>query len=134
MLDPIADMLTRIRNAQKAGHKEVLMPFSKLKMSVAKILQRRSFIDSAQKDVVGNFPALKVTLKYDVVSNVEKNPAIREIKRVSRQGQRIYVKKDGIKRIKNGFGISIISTSKGVMTGDEARKSGLGGEIICEVW
>ena len=134
MLDPIADMLTRIRNAQRAGHKEVLVPFSKLKMSIAKILQKRNFIDSVQKDVQGNFPALKMVLKYEVVSNVEKNPAIREIKRVSRQGQRIYVKKDGIQRVKNGYGISIISTSKGVMTGDEARRGGLGGEIICEVW
>jgi len=134
MLDPIADMLTRIRNAQRAGHKEVLVPFSKLKMSVAKILLKRNFIEAVSKDTQGNFPALKITLKYEVLSNVEKNPAIREIKRVSRQGQRIYVKKDGIKRIKNGFGISVISTSKGMMTGDEARKAGLGGEIVCEVW
>jgi small subunit ribosomal protein S8 len=134
MLDPIADMLTRIRNAQRAGHKEVLVPFSKLKMSIAKILLKGNFIESATKDTQGNFPALKVTLKYDVVSNVEKNPAIREIKRVSRQGQRIYVKKDGIKRVKNGYGISVISTSKGMMTGDEARRAGLGGEIVCEVW
>ena len=77
---------------------------------------------------------LKITLRYEVISNTEKNPAIREIKRVSRQGQRIYVKKTDIKRIKNGYGISIVSTSRGMMTGDNAKKSGLGGEIICEVW
>jgi small subunit ribosomal protein S8 len=134
MLDPIADMLTRIRNAQRVGHKDVQVPFSKLKMSIAKILEKRHFIVAVEKEMQGTFAFLKMTLKYDVVSNVEKNPAIREIKRVSRQGQRIYVKKDGIKRIKNGYGISIISTSKGVMTGDEAHRAGLGGEIICEVW
>lgn len=134
MLDPIADMLTRIRNAQMAKHKEVLVPFSKLKMSIAQILQQRNFIDSVKKDDSGSFPVLKIALKYDVVSNTEKNPAIREIRRVSRQGQRIYVKKDGIKRVKNGYGISILSTSKGVMTGEKAKGLGLGGELICEVW
>lgn len=134
MLDPIADMLTRIRNAQMAKHKEVLVPFSKLKLSIAEILQQRNFIDSVKKVEEGTFPVLKIALKYEVVSNTEKNPAIREIKRVSRQGQRIYVKKDGIKRIKNGYGISIVSTSKGMMTGDKAQRLGLGGEIICEVW
>ena len=134
MLDPIADMLTRIRNAQMAKHKEVSVPFSKLKQSIAEILQQRNFIDSVKKVEEGTFPVLKITLKYEVVSNTEKNPAIREIKRVSRQGQRIYVKKDGIKRVKNGYGISIVSTSKGMMTGDKAQRLGLGGEIICEVW
>jgi len=134
MLDPIADMLTRIRNAQRAKHSEVLVPFSKLKLSVAEILQQRNFIESVRKETEGKFPVLKLVLKYDVVSNTEKNPAIREIKRVSRQGQRIYVKKTDIKRVKNGYGISIVSTSKGIMTGDKARKIGLGGEIICEVW
>lgn len=134
MLDPIADMLTRIRNAQMAKHKVVSVPFSKLKLSIAEILQQRNFIDSVKKDEEGKFPVLKITLKYDIVSNTEKNPAIREIKRVSRQGQRIYVKKDGIKRVKNGYGISIVSTSKGMMTGDKAQKLGLGGEVICEVW
>jgi small subunit ribosomal protein S8 len=77
---------------------------------------------------------LNIALKYDVVSNTEKDPAIREIKRISKQGQRIYVKKTDISRIKNGYGISIISTSKGVMAGDQAKKMGLGGEVICEVW
>jgi small subunit ribosomal protein S8 len=134
MLDPIADMLTRIRNAQRAGHKDVLVPFSKLKMSIAKILEENNFIEAVQKDATGKFPALKIALKYDVVSNTQKDPAIREIRRISKEGQRIYVKKADIKRIKNGYGISVISTSKGIMTGDSARKLGLGGEIICEVW
>lgn len=134
MLDPIADMLTRIRNAQRAKHANVSVPFSKLKYSIAQILQQRNFIQAVKKEDGEKFPVLNITLKYEVVSNTEKNPAIREIKRVSRQGQRIYVKKTDIKRIKNGYGISIVSTSKGIMTGDSARKLGLGGEIICEVW
>lgn len=134
MLDPIADMLTRIRNAQMVKHKEVSVPFSKLKLSIAKILEQRNFIESVKKEMGETFPVLKIVLKYEVVSNTEKNPAIREIKRVSRQGQRIYVKKTDIKRVKNGYGISIISTSRGMMTGDKAKKMGLGGEIICEVW
>jgi len=135
MLDPIADMLTRIRNAQRAEHKQVSVPFSKLKLSIAKILEQRNFIESVKKETEGTaFPVLNITLKYDIVSNTEKDPAIREIKRISKQGQRIYVKKTDISRIKNGYGISIISTSKGVMAGDQARKMGLGGEVICEVW
>lgn len=134
MLDPIADMLTRIRNAQRAGHKDVLVPFSKLKMSIAKILEENNFIEAVQKDATGKFPALKIALRYDVVSNTQKDPAIREIRRISTEGQRIYVKKADIKRIKSGYGISVISTSKGIMTGDSAKKLGLGGEIICEVW
>jgi small subunit ribosomal protein S8 len=134
MLDPIADMLTRIRNAQMVKHKEVSVPFSKLKLSIAKILEQRNFIESVKKEMGETFPVLKIVLKYEVVSNTEKNPAIREIKRVSRQGQRIYVKKTDIKRVKNGYGISVISTSQGMMTGDKAKKLGLGGEIICEVW
>ena len=134
MLDPIADMLTRIRNAQSAGHKEVIIPFSKIKMSIANILREHSFIEAAQKVTEGKFPAIKVALKYTAVSNTLKDPAIREIKRVSREGQRIYVKKNDIKRVKNGYGISIISTSKGIMTGELAKKKGFGGEIICEVW
>ncbi|KKQ39610.1 MAG: 30S ribosomal protein S8 [Candidatus Moranbacteria bacterium GW2011_GWC2_37_73] len=124
MLDPIADMLTRIRNAQMV----------KLKLSIAKILEQRNFIESVKKEMGETFPVLRIVLRYEVVSNTEKNPAISEIKRVSRQGQRIYVKKTDIKRVKNGYGISVISTSQGMMTGDKAKKLGLGGEVICEVW
>jgi len=134
MLDPIADMLTRIRNAQNAGRQEVVVPFSKLKMAIAKILEENGFIASLKKDTSGKFSALLIGLKYDVVSNTQKDPAIREIKRISKQGQRMYTKKSEIKQVKSGYGIAIISTSKGLMTGEKARKSGLGGEIICEVW
>lgn len=134
MLDPISDMLTRIRNAQRAGHREVAMPFSKIKLAIAKILEERKFIDSVKKDAEGKFPVLKMVLSYDLSQRTKKIPAISGIKRVSKQGQRVYVKKDSIKKIKNGYGISIISTSKGLMTGDAAYKKGLGGEVICEVW
>ena len=134
MLDPIADMLTRIRNAQKAEHADVFVPFSKLKNSIAAILVKENFIEDAKKDMAGSLPVLRIILRYDSVSNMKKDPAIREIKRVSRQGQRIYVKKSDIRQTKNGYGISIISTSKGVMTGKDAKRNGLGGEVICEVW
>lgn len=137
MIDPISDMLTRIRNAQKAGHSEVAFPFSKLKMAVSKILEKEGFVESSEtvnKNEENSFDNIRIILKYQKSGNNSKNPAISEITRVSKEGKRVYVKKDEIKKIKNGFGISIISTSKGVMTGKEARKMGLGGEYICEVW
>lgn len=134
MLDPISDMLTRIRNAQKAGHQDVMIPFSKLKLSIAKILVERQFVQSVKKEIEGKFPVLRLVLSYDMSQRTKKIPAISGIKRISKQGQRVYAKKDAIKNVKNGYGISIVSTSKGLMTGDKARKSGLGGEVICEVW
>jgi len=134
MLDTISDMLTRIRNAQMAGHKEVAMPFSKLKLAIAKILEEKNFIESVSKEGDGTVPKVVVRLKYENISNNKKVPVIQGIKRVSREGQRIYVKKNEIKTVKSGYGISVVSTSKGVMTGDDARKRGLGGEVICEVW
>lgn len=134
MLDPISDMLTRIRNAQRAGHKEAIIPFSKLKLAIAKILEENNFIELATKEKGEKFPELKVVLKYEKISNTERVPAISEIKRISKLGQRKYVKKTEIRRVKNGYGIAVISTSKGLMTNDEARRKGLGGEVLCEVW
>ena len=134
MLDPIADMLTRIRNAQRAGHKEVVMPSSKLKLSIANILEKEHFIEKVEKESVGIFENIRIGLKYIKVSQTQKDPAIREIKRVSHEGQRIYVKKEDIKKVKNGYGIAVVSTSKGVMTGRDAYRQGLGGEYLCEVW
>jgi len=135
MLDPIADMLTRIRNAQQAGHSEVLIPFSKLKMAILNIFQKNRFIASAkqEKDENSGFPVIKVILKYNQVGN-KKVPVIHSLKRISKEGQRIYIKKDDIHKIKNGLGFTIISTSQGVLTSDEAKKKGLGGEVICEIW
>lgn len=134
MIDQIADMLTRIRNAQKAGLLEVSFGASKLKLAVAKILEKEGFIESVICEKNNDFNQIKVGLKYFKISNTKKNPAITEIKRISKQGQRIYVRNKDIKNVKNKYGIAIVSTSKGVMTGAEARRNGLGGEYICEVY
>jgi small subunit ribosomal protein S8 len=135
MLDPISDMLTRIRNAQKAGHKEVLIPASNLKMAIVEILEKENLVEFIRKEKSGNFENIIVGLKYNnFPDNNQAVPAISEINRISKEGQRIYVGKKDIKKIKNGYGISIISTSRGVMTGKDARQNGLGGELICEIW
>jgi len=134
MTDTIAEMLTRIRNAQQAGKKDVQIRASKLKLAIAKILEQEGFVESVAEEAIENQKNIKIGLKYYRISNTEKQPAIKAINRVSREGQRIYVQQKDIRSVKNKFGISIISTSKGVMTGAEARKNGLGGEYICEVW
>ncbi|HCP08401.1 MAG TPA: 30S ribosomal protein S8 [Candidatus Moranbacteria bacterium] len=133
-MDTIAEMLTRIRNAQRAGKKEVLVKASKLKLAIATILEKEGFIESVSEESIDMSKNIKIGLKYYKISNTQKIPAIKEIKRISKGGQRIYVRNKEIKNVRNKFGISIISTSKGVMTGFEARKNGLGGEYICEVW
>src|SRR3989338_2052480 len=124
MTDPISDMLTRIRNAQKAEHKSVIMPLSKIKLEIAKILKKEGYIENLSAK--SGKKMLEINLKYPA--------AINEIKRVSKPGQRFYVKADKIKQVKSGYGISIISTSKGLMTGKEAKKAGLGGETLLEIW
>lgn len=127
--DQIADMLTRIRNAQKASKKEVLMPNSKLKLAIAQLLYKNNYLNEVSLFTEGSKNFLRLGLRYE-----ENMPAIKEINRISRQGQRIYVGKEEIPTIKNGYGIAIISTSKGVMTNKDAKKEGVGGELICEVW
>jgi small subunit ribosomal protein S8 len=135
MLDPIADMLTRIRNAQAAGHASVSVRASKLKYTIAQILEREGFVARVEKGAAeGEHEMVTVWLKYVQISLTKKAPAIREITRVSKQGCRIYVKKGEIKKVKNGYGIAIVSTSKGIMTGRDAYRQGLGGEYICKVW
>ncbi|OIP59152.1 MAG: 30S ribosomal protein S8 [Candidatus Moranbacteria bacterium CG_4_10_14_3_um_filter_45_9] len=135
MLDPIADMLTRIRNAQVAGHVKVSMHASKLKFVLASILEHEGFVDRVEKQTDGDaHENLCIWLKYTQVSPTKRVPAIQELTCVSRQGCRIYVKKSEIKKVKNGYGIAIVSTSQGVMTGTEAFRRGLGGEYICRVW
>ncbi len=124
MNDPISDMLTRIRNAQKAEHKSVIMPLSKIKLEIAKILKKENYIDDFS--VRSGKKLLEIDLKYP--------KAINEIKRVSKPGQRFYIKVDKIKPVKSGYGCSIISTPKGLMTNKEARKVGLGGEVLLEIW
>jgi len=135
MLDPISEMLTRIRNAQMAGHSEVVFSSSKLKKAIAQVLSKSKFVGDVSEVKGDKFTMIKVDLKYNSVEGSRNVvPAIRSIKRVSKEGQRIYVSKEKIRSVKNGSGIAILSTSKGVTTGEEARKNGVGGELICEVW
>ncbi|MFZ2225835.1 MAG: 30S ribosomal protein S8 [Candidatus Moraniibacteriota bacterium] len=134
MLDPISEMLTRIRNAQTAGLSTVTLGASKLKLALAKILEKEGFVESVTKEKRDDFDMLKIILKYYKVSNTQKVPAIKGIRRISKEGQRIYLKSKEVGRVKNNYGIAIISTSKGVMTDHDAKKTGLGGEYVCEVW
>ncbi len=127
MTDPVADMLTRVRNAQSAHKVDVTMPSSKLKISIAKVLQSEGYILGFSSDDAIK-PTLTVTLKY-----YEGRPVIDELKRVSRPGLRIYKNKHELPTILNGLGIAIVSTSAGVMTDRAARAAGRGGEILCTV-
>lgn len=135
MLDPISDMLTRIRNAQRAGHDQVAIPASKLKEAISKILLDRGFIEGAERVKGKSFDILELSLKYRKDESSSKTlPVINQLRRVSKEGQRIYVGKEDTRKVKNGLGVAIVSTSKGVMSGEDARKQGVGGELICEVW
>lgn len=134
MVDPISDMLTRIRNAIQAGHPETVVPFSKFKKKMAEIMKKRGFIENVSENSEGQRKFLKIGLKYSRDEKGNKNSYIQGLRRVSRQGQRIYVGKSDIPIVKSGYGFAIISTSKGLMTNSEAKKAGLGGEIICEIW
>jgi small subunit ribosomal protein S8 len=130
-------MLTRLRNAYAARHSKVIMPMSKIKFAIAQVLVKEGFVEKVErvKDEKNEaFENICITLKYDQISSTLQKPVVEGIRQVSKQGQRIYVKKDDIHKVKNGFGISVISTSQGVMSGKEARKKGLGGELICELW
>jgi small subunit ribosomal protein S8 len=133
MTDPVADFLTRLRNAAKAQHRDVAIPSSKLKRELARILKEQGYIESYQVDP----PApgrpgeqITVTLKYTDA----RKPVISGIERVSRPGQRTYVDHAHIPRVQGGMGTAIISTSQGVMTGHEARQQGVGGEVVARVW
>lgn len=134
MLDPLADMLTRIRNAQAAGRTTVSFSASSFKETIALILMREGYVSRVEKIEDNGKANLSVWLRYEQVSPTEKRPAITEIDLVSKQGCRIYVKHHDIEKVKSGYGISIVSTSKGIMTGREAYRRGLGGEYICKVW
>ena len=132
MTDPIADMLTRIRNANKAQHDSVTMPGSKLKEALAGILQREGYIASFDLKAADGRPGsnLTITLKYDV----DRRATISGLKRVSKPGLRIYAQADNIDRVLGGFGVAVLSTSAGLMTDRVARKRHLGGEVLCHVW
>ena len=125
--DPIADMLTRIRNGQAANKVAINMPSSKLKVAIANVLAAEGYIESV-KVLEGAKPELEITLKY-----FQGKPVVESIQRVSRPGLRIYKRKDELPKVMGGLGVAVISTSKGVMTDRAARQAGLGGEIICYV-
>ncbi len=128
-IDQVADMLTRIRNAQQARKVEVVMPSSKFKVALAKLLNEHKYIGEIGTFSEDNKNFLKIQLKY-----VNNTPNIQGLKRISKQGQRIYMNKAELPIVKNGYGMAVISTSQGLMSDKKARKNGLGGEIICEIW
>ncbi len=128
MSDPIADMLTRIRNAQSAEKTEVLMPSSKLKVAIARVLKDEGYVDDFVVRAESGKPQLSIALKY-----YAGRPVIDRIERISRPGLRIYKGKEDIPKVMNGLGVAILSTSKGVMTDRKARATGIGGEVLCVV-
>jgi small subunit ribosomal protein S8 len=128
--DPIADMLTRIRNAVAVGHERVSMPSSKLKVGIARILQDEGFIDRFEVTEQGAGKNLELVLRY----GNRRQPAIDGIKRISKPGHRVYRGASEIPRVQGGLGVSVVSTSQGLLPDREARRRRLGGEILCEVW
>lgn len=127
--DPISDMLTRLRNAIAVGKNEVSLPHSRVKQSVASLLQKSGFIDDVKVDGEGIDKKIVIT-----INTAKENARITEITRLSRPGRRLYAKAKDIPKVKQGRGIVILSTSKGMMTGDEAKKAKVGGELICKVY
>ncbi|MFA6918760.1 MAG: 30S ribosomal protein S8 [Patescibacteria group bacterium] len=132
MTDPIADMLTRIRNASRVRKAEVFIPFSKIKLGIIKIMKTHGFIEGYSEIKPGEedkFGGIMVKLKYE--NNI---PAMSSLKRISKPGRRVYVAKDEMPNVLNNFGLAIISTSQGLYTNKEAKKMGLGGEVVCEIY
>ncbi len=129
MTDPITDMLNQIKNAQAVAKTEVAVPLSKIKNEIAMILAKEGFVGEVKKTTKGQGKIIKITLKYE-----NEVPAIAGFKRVSKPGQRIYEGFADLRKVRGGYGLSIISTSKGLMTNKEARFKKLGGEVICQVW
>ncbi|MBU0531470.1 MAG: 30S ribosomal protein S8 [Candidatus Uhrbacteria bacterium] len=127
--DPISDMLTRIRNAQAVKRPEISLPYSNIKFSIAKILEKEGYVGTVGKDETDKFAKLTIAMKYDAGA-----PAITAVKRVSTPGRRVYAKSHELPRVLSDMGIAIISTPNGLMSNKEARKRHLGGEVICEVY
>jgi len=130
MTDPIADMLTRIRNALRVRHESVDVPASKLKLKIVEILKLEGYINNFQITSEGANKTIRIFLKYDEKGR----PVIEGLKRISKPGRRVYAGYRDIPKVLNGYGINIISTSKGIMTDREARRKRVGGEIICSIW
>ncbi|MCE9537206.1 MAG: 30S ribosomal protein S8 [Nitrospira sp.] len=127
--DPISDLLVRIQNGLRRRHESVSMPASRLKRELLRVLQNEGYIQSVQADMADGHPVLKVQLRY-----VDEVPVVTGMQRVSKPGRRVYVGIKDIPRVKNGIGVAILSTSKGLMTDQESRRAGLGGEVLCSVW
>lgn len=129
MTDPIADMLSRIRNAVSANHRTLTMPGSKVKLRIAEILKQEGYIEDTAWKAEGPQGAIEIKLRWH-----DGQSAIEGLERVSRPGQRRYARHDQIPRVRNGLGILIVSTSRGMMTDRAARKAGVGGELVCSIW
>jgi small subunit ribosomal protein S8 len=129
MTDPIADMLTRIRNAAIARHTRVMIPASKMKLGIARVLKEEGYIKDIELVKDNPQGTIRLTLSY-----VDKKPVVTQLKRVSKPGLRVYTKRSDIPRVRGGLGIAILSTPQGLMTGSSAYKQGLGGEVVCYVW
>lgn len=130
MTSPIADLLTRLRNASAVGKEEVILPASRMKADILRVLKNHNYISNFEEVEEAKKKFIKVTLRYDDT----KQPVLRHLELVSKPGLRNYVGKEEIPYVLNGYGLAIISTSKGLMTDREARKAGIGGELICKIW
>ena len=130
MTDPIADMLTRIRNGARARHASVSFPHSKMKLSIAQVLEREGFVGGVRVEARDGHPSIAVDLRYDE----DGQPMIDAIVRRSKPGRRVYVASDQIPSVRRGLGIAVLSTSRGVVSDRDARAQSVGGELICEVW
>ena len=133
MTDPIADMLTRVRNAIMAGHSYVVVPGSKMKLAIAQILKEEGFIESYDLTKERPQPNIRVWLKY-AGDRRDRRSAITGLRRISKPGRRVYAGKKDIPWVLSGMGIAVLSTSRGVMTGRKARRLGIGGEVLCHIW
>ncbi len=130
MTDPIADMLTRLRNGIRVKHTSVEMPLSKLKLEIAKIMKNEGYVKNYKVNQDDKQGMLKVMLKYDE----DEKSVIQELTRVSKPGRRVYSNVDSVPKVKNGLGVAVLSTSKGVMTDKQARAENVGGEVLCYIW
>ncbi|HEY1499339.1 MAG TPA: 30S ribosomal protein S8 [Acidobacteriaceae bacterium] len=130
LTDPVADFLTRIRNSIRARHQKLDVPASKLKAEIARILKEEGYISNFKTTEENGRAVLRVYLKY----GANNEAAIRDLERISRPGCRVYIGREEIRRVQGGLGISIMTTPKGVMTGRQARREGVGGEVLCEIW
>jgi small subunit ribosomal protein S8 len=131
--DPVADMLTRIRNASMRGHSQVAIPASKLKLAIARVMKDEGFIEDVELSDDRPQPFIRIALRY-MGGRHERRPLIAGLKRVSKPGNRVYVGRREIPRVLNGMGVAVLSTSKGVMSDRQARRMQVGGEVLCHVW